>query len=196
MKNNEHDDPKFNCLSNLLTFKLLNDSHHHENCPVPDQEIEGNNYEELIQLNNLICLKAKFEQVDQETKKLASKIKHGLEKFDLTFEQRKTLFHNLFIIYHRKNKQDAIDELLKDPKYKDLYNEKIIKVKQLLQDKKHQECLTLIGDSKDEILSIFKAQVLISDGKVTEAITSLIDSVDNSNPNGLLLSLLLKICVD
>lgn len=67
--------------------------------------------------------------VDQETKKLASKIKHGLEKFELTFEQRQNLFHNLILIYRRKNKQDQIEELLKSPNYKDLYDEKLLWVR-------------------------------------------------------------------
>lgn len=46
---------------------------------------------------------------------------------------------------------------MKNPKFRDLYNEKLLKVKQLILEKKHDESLKLIGDSKDEILSMYKA---------------------------------------
>jgi len=42
--------------------------------------------------NNQVVLKSKFSSVDTELKKLASKMQHGLEKFNLTEEQKSAFF--------------------------------------------------------------------------------------------------------
>jgi len=126
-----------------------------------EDSTEGNTYEELIQFNNHISLKSRFEQVDQDLKKLSSKIKFGLEKFDLTSDQRQNLFLNLLLIYSKKSKHDLIEELFKDKKNEGLFNQTLVWVGIFIWEKKFDEAIELIGNSHDVTLSIFKAQAYI-----------------------------------